>query len=371
MSKTIENEKKIISDFLREDFIDYNKKDFVEFNGIQTIKIYNGKKIAESYEITQKLIDECKKIITLKEKYEKDFKNKKKKVLSNFTSLVKYSKNNVCEYSTISGTIHQNLKSSLIYFLNYDPKSRAILKKFIVGEINEKSESQLLGIKIELVDIFLCKQNAHNANLIKKYYIDKNKENKNNDLDEMEKGNKLIEVNKKIKVIKIDNKEEIKEEIKKESKETDKLIDSTKKDLKKKSHNNTLEKIKINKNQNIKEKKSLKPTKFKDERLDYFLKIKKLIKYDETRNVIFEKNFNEQALNIFNDEIYPKILLFFDSHNYKRIKTHDQKGFKLIMKKIFKEFNYAIVKSSFAIKDDDGNETKEFYCVIDISKMIS
>lgn len=345
-NELVENEKKMIVDFFKEENITYDKKNFVFFNGIETIKIYDGKKDIMSYEITQELIDNCKKIMALKKKYEKDFENKKKTTLSNYISLIKYSKKDMYEYSTTSGTVFQNLKLSLLYYLNYDVENRAILKKFIVGDVNEKSENQLLGIKVELVDIFICKQNIQNTNIIKKYYYEKDK---------------MIETKKTKDEKNVENHETYN---KKEN-----LSNVLIKNKSEKEQNNKIEKYSTKEQKN--KKKSLKPIKFKEERLECLKKIKELIKYDENRNVIFEKNLDENVIKYFNDNIYPKILLFFDSGDFKRIDVKKHKGFILIIKKIFKEFNCEMVQPSFSIKNDEGVITKDFYYVTDISKVIS
>ena len=116
--------------------------------------------------------------------------------------------------------------------------------------------------------------------------------------------------------------------------------------------------------------KSLKPTKYKDERLDCLSKIKTLIKYEERRNVIFGKNFNNDTMKEFNEKIYPKILLFFDSSDFKRINTETLNGFILVVKKIFREFEYDLLKSSYQIKGDNFELTNDFYVVADFSNMI-
>lgn len=386
MNQTVESEKKIIDDFLSDELIKYKKKDFVDFNGVDTIKIYNGKKDVMSFEITQELIDDCKKIINLKKKYEKEFENKKQNALSSFISLVKYSKKDTYEYSTTTGTVYQHLKTSLMYFLRYDVTNRATLKKFIVGEINENSENQLLGIKIELIDVFTCTQNPKNMKTIKKYYIDKDESDVPNKIKKKE-----TQGEKKSEQVKIDDNKEIKEfkgkmisskeDFKKIVKET--VIENTVENLHQCANENiaTLPQKDDHKNEsedNLTEKqvkkeksKSLKPIKFKEERLECLSKIKSLIKYDEKRDVIFEKNLSNDALKYFNENIHSKILLFFDSGDFKRIDTRRQSGFILMIKKIFKEFNYEMVKPSFPIKNEEGIDTKNFYYVTDISKIIS
>lgn len=372
MNQKVESEKKIIDDFFNDEVVKYKKKDFVEFNDCNTIKIHNGKKDVTSFEITQELIDDCKKIIILKKKYEKEFENKKQNGLSSFISLVKYSKKNMCEYSTTTGTVYQHLKSSLMYFLRYDIKNRTILKKFIVGEINEKSENQLLGIKIELIDVFICAKNAKNMNTIKKYYTDKCEFDTTNKIEKKEEKKSeqvKIDDDKKKKDITKMVKENVKENIIENShKYTNDCISTLpQKNACKNEFEDNLKEKQIKKEKN----KSLKPIKFKEERLECLSKIKSLIKYDKERDVIFEKNLGDDSIKYFNENIYSKILLFFDSGYFKRINTKTQSGFILIIKKIFKEFNYEMVKPSFCIKNEAGIDTKDFYYVTDISKVIS
>lgn len=143
----------------------YDDKDVKNWKVVDgmDVKKYVGKKIVAEYTIDKKIIDDCEKIIKLKEQI--DYNMKTPKLLNDLVLMLKIFNDKISLFAYVTCSMLTGIKNAIEFYLNGD--QHAMLRPF--GELKNAN------VRVQLVDIFVCKQPKKYMNVIRDEYIKKDK----------------------------------------------------------------------------------------------------------------------------------------------------------------------------------------------------
>ena len=118
--------------------------------------------------------------------------------------------------------------------------------------------------------------------------------------------------------------------------------------------------------QKERKKKTLKNDKYKEERDETFVYMKKLIKYNEEDMCFTSDDITEDVIKEIKEKIFKMAQKFFSFVVWHRIKIDEKKSHLALIKNIFKDFGFIIINKK-KIQNIEGEKkiTYKYYVLKD------